>query len=56
MQPDHLPSLGPGRNTIETKFAVYDITFHAIGLNLLRRIGDQGPDAATHRRNTCGKT
>ena len=42
MQPDHLPSLGPGRNTIETKFAVYDITFHAIGLNLLRRSTTKG--------------
>jgi hypothetical protein len=42
MQPDHLPSLGPGRNTIETKFAVHDITFHAIGLNLLRRSATKG--------------
>jgi hypothetical protein len=42
MQPDHLPRLGPGRNTIKTKFAVYDITFHAIGLNLLRRSTTKG--------------
>ena len=42
MQPDHLPSLGPGRNTIETEFAVHDITFHAIGLNLLRRSATKG--------------
>ena len=42
MQPDHLPSLGPGRNTIETKFAVHDITFHAIGLNSRRRSATKG--------------
>jgi hypothetical protein len=32
----------PGRNTIETEFAVHDITFHTIGLNLLRRSATKG--------------
>jgi hypothetical protein len=48
--------LWSGRNTIETEFAVDDIRFHAIGLNLPRRATTKGPYAATHRRNACGKT
>jgi hypothetical protein len=39
-----------GRNTIETEFAVHDIRFHAIGLNLPRRWTTKGQYAAKHRR------
>src|SRR5262245_43675902 len=42
------PALGRVETQFETEFAVHDITFHAIGLNLPASIGDQGPDAATH--------